>query len=72
MDLDTTFTDIVAGLGEEPGVIYVMFRQHAANYRLAADRPDFDQQLATAKKSLKRKKPVTVVARDTEIISIRM
>lgn len=70
MDLDTTFTDIVTGLGEEPGYVNVIFRQHAANYRLASDRSDLDQQLANARTSLKQKKPVRVVVRVTEIISI--
>jgi hypothetical protein len=72
MDFDITFTDIVTGLGEEPGYVNVIFRQHAANYRLVSDRPDFNQQLTTAKASLKRKKPVKVETRGVDIISMSL
>ena len=72
MDFETGFTDIVSGLGREEDFVYVLFQTHAAGYRIEANRPDLEEQLAIARKSLKRKKTVRVEARGIDIISITL
>ena len=70
MSWDMNFTDTVGGLGYEPDYVNVTFRLQAANYRLPRSHNDFDLQLAILTASMKGKKPVNVVVRGTEIVSV--
>lgn len=70
MSWDMNFTDTVSWLGDEPDYVDVNFWEHAANYRLAKSQADFDRQLGFLNASLKGKKPVSVVVRGTEIVSV--
>ena len=72
MEFDTGFTDIVSDVGVEEEFVYVLFQTHAAGYRLDAKRPDLDEQLAIARKSLKRKKTVKVETSGIDIISMSL
>ena len=65
-----SFTDTVGRLGNEPDYVNVTFWGEAANYKLYRNKADFDQQLAIITAAMKSRKPVSVVVRGTEIVSV--